>query len=140
MTKNIYVSIILRDELGAFLTQHHHNRPSKPWRFPGGKPEPGETLIAACAREAKEELGVEVLALRYIASDTVVADGAEWRGHFFLCESYIGQPSVKEGGKHDALKYMRLAELLANEVFPEFGIACDIATGLCKGIVSVDEL
>ncbi|MCZ7648737.1 MAG: A/G-specific adenine glycosylase [Planctomycetota bacterium] len=30
------------------------------WEFPGGKREPGESLEAACAREVREELGVEV--------------------------------------------------------------------------------
>jgi A/G-specific adenine glycosylase len=58
------VGIIRKD--GKYLIQ---KRPSSGlladlWEFPGGKREPGETLVEALRRELREELGVEVAAAR----------------------------------------------------------------------------
>lgn len=140
MKKNIYVDVILRNDRGEFLVQHHPDRPAKPWRFPGGKPEAGETLIAAAAREAKEELGIEALSLRYFGQGTTTSDGGvEWTGYAFLCESYIGKPQVMESDKHSALRYMRVAELLALGAEPEYTFAVEIACGQAP-IASVGEL
>lgn len=120
--------------------QHHPDRPVKPWRFPGGKPEEGETLIAAAAREAKEELGIEALSLRYFGKGTTVSDGGvEWTGYLFLCESYIGVPRVVEEGKHSALRYVSVAEIVAMQAEPEATFALEIAHGQAP-IASVEEL
>ena len=52
---------LLRNDAGRLLVQQ---RPESAmlgglWELPGGKIEPGETAAAACAREIREELGVE---------------------------------------------------------------------------------
>jgi len=62
------VGIICKD--GKYLIQ---KRPSSGlladlWEFPGGKREPGETLVEALRRELREELGVEVAAARPLIS------------------------------------------------------------------------
>lgn len=51
------VSVLLwRDD--RLLLAHH--RAAGVWSTPGGAVEPGETVSAACRREAREELGVSV--------------------------------------------------------------------------------
>lgn len=140
MKKNIYVDVIIRNAAGEFLCQHHPDRPAKPWRFPGGKPEPGETLIAAAAREAKEELGIEALSLQYFGKATTISDGGlEWMGYAFLCTSYIGTPRIMEKHKHSELLYIGVEQLLEMDAQPEATFARELALGQAP-INSVEEL
>lgn len=126
MNDKIYVDVIIRDGRGFFLLQHHPNSQLKPWRFPGGKPEPGETLIGAAAREAKEELGIEPLSLKYLGKKSSTVESGTWTGHMFLCEKYVGEPRVVEDEKHDSLHWF-LAEQIAGE--PERTFAFIVARG-----------
>jgi 8-oxo-dGTP pyrophosphatase MutT (NUDIX family) len=130
VSDKIYVDVILRDEQGRFLLQHHHNSQLKPWRFPGGKPEPGETLIGAAAREAKEELGIEPLSLVYIGKRDSVVESGTWTGHMFLCDRYIGMPHNVEESKHYALEYQHWFMIT---VEPEATFAKMLALGQVDG-------
>ncbi len=62
------------------------------WEFPGGKPEPGESLEAAVVREVKEELGVEVAAGSKIASVDHAYSHFEITLHAFHCRYRSGTP------------------------------------------------
>lgn len=126
----VYVDVILRDGQGRFLLQHHPHSQLKPWRFPGGKPEPGETFIAAAAREAKEELGIEPLSLVYIGKKSSIVESGEWTGYMFLCQSYIGEPRIMENAKHDRLEYLPL-EMVTGE--PERTFAKAVSLGQIEG-------
>ncbi len=60
------VAAIIQNSHGEYLCCKRGDWKSAPnkWEFPGGKPEPGESLEEALVREIREELGVEIKVLR----------------------------------------------------------------------------
>lgn len=56
------------------------------WEFPGGKVEPGETDGEACAREFKEEFGVDVRVGGRVAEAVFKHDGEEVSLRAYLVE------------------------------------------------------
>lgn len=55
----VVAGILQRDD-AILICQRRADQPhSLKWEFPGGKVEPGESVIAALQRELREELGIE---------------------------------------------------------------------------------
>lgn len=60
----VYATALIRDEAGRVLFQHRTDFPI--WGLPGGLLEPGETIIEALVREAREETGFDVRPVRFV--------------------------------------------------------------------------
>lgn len=123
---NVYVSAAIRcpDSAEArFLVCDHIHRGNDIWRFPGGKPEPGETLLGACARELKEELGITAMGLFFLQSYTHKADGALWTGVVFQCGDYKGTPTIMEPTKHGRIWWATPEELQEKNCYVEQRVA-----------------
>ena len=86
--------------------------------LPAGTLDPGETLRQAAAREAKEEVGVEVLLtdLRYAHTVHSSTEGQDWTGHFFVAHVWSGEPRICETDKHADLRWESLDRLPAETV------------------------
>jgi len=65
------------------------------WEFPGGKPEPGETLEQALVREIREELDIEVDVGEAIASVDHAYSHFEVTLHAFHCRYRCGTPRAR---------------------------------------------
>ena len=63
------------------------------WEFPGGKQEPGESLEACLEREIREELGMEVKAVKHLLQIDHDYEIKSITLHLFLCDWLSGDPT-----------------------------------------------
>jgi 8-oxo-dGTP diphosphatase len=84
------------------------------WDAIGGKPDEGETLLEALAREAGEEAGVEPLDLTALGCfhDGDRADA------WFLATAWKGQPRNREPSEHSELDWVPLHEAAERPLTP----------------------
>lgn len=104
------------------------------WGFPGGHVEPGETALAAAARELAEETGVTATPLRYLDNVDVIARDADGvlQHHFLLaaviCRYCAGVPQAGD----DALEaaFLPVEDVLAGH-WPLSARVTDIIAQAC---------
>lgn len=124
------------NEEPKFLTLYHCKKKEHPWRFAGGKLEPGETPLEAACREAVEELGIELLSVEYVGKYSSQIDGDTWTGFFFLCEHYSGQIKNMEPEKVSEMKWMTLEELLSVDSYPESRVVAEMLSEQNKSLAT----
>lgn len=83
---------VIADELGRMVVLVRGQEPGRgKWDLPGGFVDPGETAEEALRREVREEVGLEVTAMRYLGSWANVYEymGVRYRtvDLGFLCEA-----------------------------------------------------
>jgi mutator protein MutT len=96
MTIVVTAAVIERD--GRFLVTRRQRGVHLEgyWEFPGGKCDPGETLIACLARELHEELAVEATIGAEILATTHAYPERTVELHFFRCEVHA-EPAPQIG-------------------------------------------
>ena len=78
------------------------------WEFPGGKPEPGETLPQALKREVCEETGVKIRVREFLMLVKHAYSHFRVRLHVFSCDYLDGKPKPLE---YDELKWVPLSRI-----------------------------
>jgi mutator protein MutT len=107
MTIVVTAAVIERD--GRFLVTRRQRGVHLEgyWEFPGGKCDPGETLIACLLRELQEELAVEGTIGAEIFATTHAYAARTVELHFFQCE-LRGEPLPQIGQE---MRWIRRDEL-----------------------------
>jgi 8-oxo-dGTP diphosphatase len=94
------------------------------WNVPSGKVEAGEELLAAAAREAREEVAVDVHAARLATVVQVMRPPETRVGFFFEVLSWSGEPVNAEPEKCGGLRWTPLASLPVDTVpYTAVGVA-----------------
>jgi 8-oxo-dGTP diphosphatase len=96
MTMVVTAAVIERD--GRFLVTRRQRGVHLEgyWEFPGGKCDPGETLIACLARELREELAVDAAIGEKMFATTHAYPERIVELHFFRCDIQ-GEPEPQIG-------------------------------------------
>ncbi len=77
------IAVVLRGER-LLLVRRSHKPDAGRWGFPGGKIEPGETVIAAALRELAEETGVAADAVEVLTALDVIRHDGDVLHHYVL--------------------------------------------------------
>jgi 8-oxo-dGTP diphosphatase len=95
---DVAVGILMQPDGNVLLGQRPDGKPyAGYWEFPGGKVEPGESILAALKREFLEELGIEVLSAEPWCGVEHVYPHAHVRLHFYISRDWRGAPQSLEG-------------------------------------------
>jgi len=94
---DVAVGILMKPNGDVLLGQRPAGKPyAGYWEFPGGKVDPGETILDALKREFMEELGIEVLSADEWCGVEHVYEHAHVRLHFFISRQWRGEPQSLE--------------------------------------------
>lgn len=95
---DVAVGILMQANGDVLLAQRPPGKPyAGYWEFPGGKVEPGESILAALKRELVEELGVDPVWAEPWCGVEHVYPHAHVRLHFYIIRQWQGEPSSLEG-------------------------------------------
>jgi 8-oxo-dGTP diphosphatase len=95
---DVAVGILMRPNGEVLLGQRPPGKPyAGYWEFPGGKVEPGESILDALKREFVEELGIEIVSADAWCGVEYVYPHAHVRLHFHISRDWRGEPQSLEG-------------------------------------------
>ena len=87
--------IITKDDKVLLMKRKgHHGKGT--WSTPGGHLDPGETIEGCAAREAKEEVGLDVTDIRFrcVTNDIFEAEGKHYITIWMEGKSFSGEPYI----------------------------------------------
>ena len=109
----VIAAVVSRGDNLLVCQRPHHKRYGGLWEFPGGKCEPGESIVDAARRELHEELGVEVIEVGQ--EEITIPDPGSSYLIVFAPVRIIGEPSCRE---HIGLRWEHPRELMRMPLAP----------------------
>ncbi len=95
---NVAVGILMKPNGDVLLGCRPEGKPyAGYWEFPGGKVEPGESVLGALKREFAEEIGVTIRSAEPWCGVEHVYPHAHVRLHFYISRDWEGEPHGLEG-------------------------------------------
>jgi len=112
--------VVIRNDNGELLLLHRNTEKLAQWELPGGKVEPGEDFAATAVREAREEVGVNVVIGEMIGNAHFEHVGIDWSYTWFSAELTGEEPRVNEPHSFDGIAYWSIADLRkkTNDISP----------------------
>ena len=119
MPKLAALAVMIREDR-VLLVKRKNEPDAGLWGFPGGHVDPGETALAAAARELREETGVIGRPLQYFTNvDVIVHDeNGGLKFHFLLaavlCDYLSGDPQADDDASE--ARWQDVGDVLANRI------------------------
>lgn len=116
------VHLLLADDAGRLLMLRRFNTGYEDgnWSVPAGHLDGGEPVTAAMAREAREEIGVDLdpagLTVVHVMHRAPAGSGGERVDFFLRARRWTGVPVSREPGKCDRLDWWPAGDLPENTV------------------------
>ncbi len=106
-----HAALVIRDRNGRVLfVKRALTKKVLPgaWSFPSGTQEEGEDILETARREAKEELGIEIIDQKVVADVELSEFGSHL--HFILCEKFLGEPKILQEHEMSEMRWMTFEE------------------------------
>ncbi|MDD7934961.1 NUDIX domain-containing protein [Actinomycetospora straminea] len=135
----VCVGAIVTDPLGRLLlVRRGHDPEAGRWSLPGGKVDPGETTVAATAREVAEETGLDVVVGEEVGHVRRPApDGRTFVIHDFRCRLADGSDPAAAPRAGDDAADARFVDAAA---YAALDAAGELVTGLTAALRGWDCL
>lgn len=111
----VVAAIICRDDKILVARRKHGKHLAGFWEFPGGKIEGGETSEAGLVREIKEELGIEIHVVAFLAENIHQYTEKTILLKAYNCKYMRGTISLVD---HDIVQWVTLAQLKKLQMAP----------------------